>query len=452
VIGQIVCTVYWFNPLAWLALGRLIQEQELACDREVLARGVRPSSYATHLLAIARGAGPRLAPTPTALGMARRGPLEERIMSILDPRQLHRVGRTIVLVVAGVMLGLIPALAAMQAGPASEATPAARREAVDSELRETVRELAEVEAEMAPDLDRLEAIEAEMEPILERIEGVADSIEPDPELMAAIEAEMERFEEQMETVEVDMAPYMARLEAIEAEMEPVLERLSDVELEMEPLHIELEKMVTENLTESLETLHARLEPLHEQLASLQLELEPFQKEMERVHLEMTPHVEIVKAIQASLAPHLARLEEMHGAMVPDQERLAELQRELEPFQNRMADVHRQMAPFHRRMEELHERLVTGLRREVRGILDEELGSVLSNQAPLDEAAARAVEALSINIGDGRLTVSGSAVEVAEILEDLLADSSRATTAVQLQAAVARAAEAIVSLEVEPAER
>ncbi len=56
IVARLALAPYWFNPLAWWAVRRLELEQELACDEEVLANGTRASSYANHLLGIARGA------------------------------------------------------------------------------------------------------------------------------------------------------------------------------------------------------------------------------------------------------------------------------------------------------------------------------------------------------------------------------------------------------------
>jgi beta-lactamase regulating signal transducer with metallopeptidase domain len=52
--AQLACALYWFQPLAWLLLGRLRRECELAADEDVLAAGFRATHYAEHLLAIAR--------------------------------------------------------------------------------------------------------------------------------------------------------------------------------------------------------------------------------------------------------------------------------------------------------------------------------------------------------------------------------------------------------------
>jgi beta-lactamase regulating signal transducer with metallopeptidase domain len=56
--AQLSCALYWFQPLAWYARSRLRRECELAADEAVIAAGLRPSSYALHLLEIARGIVP----------------------------------------------------------------------------------------------------------------------------------------------------------------------------------------------------------------------------------------------------------------------------------------------------------------------------------------------------------------------------------------------------------
>lgn len=74
--------VYWFNPLLWIACGRLRHESERACDDEVLRSGVSALDYASHLLDLARGA----LRTRTALAIARSSSLEGRVNAMLNPR------------------------------------------------------------------------------------------------------------------------------------------------------------------------------------------------------------------------------------------------------------------------------------------------------------------------------------------------------------------------------
>lgn len=90
-ISQIACACHWFNPLAWYANGRLGIERELACDDIVLAHGVLPSAYASHLLdVVSRLTPPRVAPFG-GLAMSRQTSLGQRIQSVLS-KNLSRRG------------------------------------------------------------------------------------------------------------------------------------------------------------------------------------------------------------------------------------------------------------------------------------------------------------------------------------------------------------------------
>ena len=46
--------VWWFHPLAWLALSRFRAAAEAACDEAVVATGISPATYAEHLLEAAK--------------------------------------------------------------------------------------------------------------------------------------------------------------------------------------------------------------------------------------------------------------------------------------------------------------------------------------------------------------------------------------------------------------
>jgi beta-lactamase regulating signal transducer with metallopeptidase domain len=83
-LGHIGSALYWVNPLSWKAARELRAESERACDDLVLSLGMRPSTYADHLLQIATVGLPVAAPV-AALPMARRGEFEERLLSILAP-------------------------------------------------------------------------------------------------------------------------------------------------------------------------------------------------------------------------------------------------------------------------------------------------------------------------------------------------------------------------------
>ena len=82
VLAQAACAAYWFNPLIWIAAADLRAARERACDDAVLCSGERPSTYAGHLLGIARELRPPLRPC-AALAMARASELEGRLHSVL---------------------------------------------------------------------------------------------------------------------------------------------------------------------------------------------------------------------------------------------------------------------------------------------------------------------------------------------------------------------------------
>jgi beta-lactamase regulating signal transducer with metallopeptidase domain len=82
--AQLVCAIYWFNPMVWFAAQRLRVERELACDDEVLQAGTRPSDYASYLVEIASSFGANVCVSPFAVGMA-CSELENRVRAILNP-------------------------------------------------------------------------------------------------------------------------------------------------------------------------------------------------------------------------------------------------------------------------------------------------------------------------------------------------------------------------------
>ena len=80
-IAEMARAIYWFHPLTWLAFSELRKECERACDDAALRIGLRPSSYAGHLLDLAR-----TFPFEPAIPMATTSHLESRMKAILDPR------------------------------------------------------------------------------------------------------------------------------------------------------------------------------------------------------------------------------------------------------------------------------------------------------------------------------------------------------------------------------
>lgn len=83
--GELLRSIYWFNPILWVACRRLRLESEHACDDAVLSRGVEGSRYATHLIDLARALNQRRTWFP-APAMARPSSLERRISAMLNDR------------------------------------------------------------------------------------------------------------------------------------------------------------------------------------------------------------------------------------------------------------------------------------------------------------------------------------------------------------------------------
>jgi len=82
-VGRAATALLWFHPLSWTLTRAAREECERACDDVVLLAGVRPSEYADHLLAIARGAARPERKAAMSLAFARPSTLEGRLLSIL---------------------------------------------------------------------------------------------------------------------------------------------------------------------------------------------------------------------------------------------------------------------------------------------------------------------------------------------------------------------------------
>ena len=127
-LAQAACALYWFHPLAWLALRELVKESERACDDAVLRGGARASDYASHLLAVAhlapRGSG--AAAAVASVAMIRPSQLEGRLIAILDAARSRRAvpARSIAMAALAAATLVLP-LAAMRPAPQEVTAPRA---------------------------------------------------------------------------------------------------------------------------------------------------------------------------------------------------------------------------------------------------------------------------------------------------------------------------------------
>ncbi|MFN8571904.1 MAG: M56 family metallopeptidase [Gemmatimonadaceae bacterium] len=138
-VSRLVKSIFWFNPLVWLADAALRAEAERACDDAVLRSGTRPSEYAQQLLDVLNTTGGRRPPVAAALSMARRSGMAARLRAVLDAnanrRALSRWSRTSIVTamgLVGVPLARLtpvaaPGRATRDESKASEGTAAAPR-------------------------------------------------------------------------------------------------------------------------------------------------------------------------------------------------------------------------------------------------------------------------------------------------------------------------------------
>lgn len=192
-IAHVACSLYWFNPLCWVAFKLMQREAEAACDDLVLmecggralslAKGgaaafpaehrsqggvdatalqeIRPSDYAQHLLEIATGLPRRSCAKPgpdndssvtsrpsgmlaarlpracrgaSSIAMARRSKLEGRLLAILDPRRNHRaLTRLGIIIAAAIVIAIAVPLACIKAAAPQRFTDATIELYVDLE-------------------------------------------------------------------------------------------------------------------------------------------------------------------------------------------------------------------------------------------------------------------------------------------------------------------------------
>lgn len=139
--AQIVCAINWFNPLFWIACARLRRESEYACDDIVLDLGVGGTSYASHLLDLARSFsvhGRTWLPAPS---IARPSTLERRVRAMLNPQLDRRpVSRLRRAALAFILLAVaVPIAAATQpAGiPSGKVSDPSGRPLANADLRMT---------------------------------------------------------------------------------------------------------------------------------------------------------------------------------------------------------------------------------------------------------------------------------------------------------------------------
>ncbi len=114
ICAELLCCVYWFNPLAWIAARKLRLEGERACDDAVLSTSVAPSDYASELLDLVQTLSGDCRKWAAALAFVRPSNLERRFEAMLSASinrsRTSRAGRVLVASVACCLLLPLAAL------------------------------------------------------------------------------------------------------------------------------------------------------------------------------------------------------------------------------------------------------------------------------------------------------------------------------------------------------
>ena len=141
-LARFASTLYWFNPLVWVAVHRMRVERELACDDHVLNTGSKASDYASHLLDIARSTNSRSFASAGGVAMARRSRLSDRLLAVLDDKRRRATvtPRMAVVAWAGAACFVLPVAGAGLGSGAETSAP------VVAESLESVRGQFAVEA------------------------------------------------------------------------------------------------------------------------------------------------------------------------------------------------------------------------------------------------------------------------------------------------------------------
>jgi len=138
-LAEMIRAINWFNPLFWLACTRLRRESEHACDDIVLDLGIGGTSYASHLIDLARTFsvhGRTWLPAPS---IARPSTLERRVRAMLNPQVNRRrvsVARRLAFAVLLIAIAVpIAAAARAQNTPAGTVTDPSGRPLGDAAVR-----------------------------------------------------------------------------------------------------------------------------------------------------------------------------------------------------------------------------------------------------------------------------------------------------------------------------
>ena len=85
-ISRIICTLYWFMPLTWIAYYKLNFDQEETCDSMVIKSGEIPADYARCIIDFARDTGDHVPLLGTPIHSGGNSMIRRRILHLLSAK------------------------------------------------------------------------------------------------------------------------------------------------------------------------------------------------------------------------------------------------------------------------------------------------------------------------------------------------------------------------------
>ena len=156
-LARAALSLYWWNPLAWMAWRESLKARERAADDMVLASGAAAPDYAGHLLEIARTMQAAPAIGWAAVAMARPSQLEGRLLAILDSRRSRdshtRASAWVAALAAAAIVIPLAALQAQDAAPPPPGTVDAAISAATVQKNHDMLEAAARDAEAIRNYD-----------------------------------------------------------------------------------------------------------------------------------------------------------------------------------------------------------------------------------------------------------------------------------------------------------
>jgi bla regulator protein BlaR1 len=87
ILSRVICSVFWFIPVTWIAHADMQLEQEKICDSISVEEGERPAEYARYMVDLARTARSLVLWSGIFIMKRRNNMLEKRVINVLETKQ-----------------------------------------------------------------------------------------------------------------------------------------------------------------------------------------------------------------------------------------------------------------------------------------------------------------------------------------------------------------------------